>query len=84
MKKTFAFLFFTLAGIVLGAFLAYLCADVSFLSWLAWGKSFGVENFSLDLYVIIINLTLKLQLTVSQLITVPAGLIVYAKTGKGL
>lgn len=84
MKKTFSFIFFTLSAIVLGAFIAYLCEDISFLSWLAWGKTIGLDNFSLDLYVLSLNISLKLQFTLSQLITVPIGLIVYAKCCKGL
>lgn len=84
MKKTFAFIFFMLAAIVLGAFIAYLAAGVSFLSWLAWGKSLGINNFGVDLYVISFSLTVNVRFTISQLITIPAGLIVYAKTCKGL
>ncbi len=84
MKKTFAFIFFMLAAIVLGAFIAYLSAGVSFLSWLAWGKSLGVNNFGIDLYVLSFSLTLNVKFTISQLITIPVGLIVYAKTCKSL
>ncbi|MBR1723924.1 MAG: DUF4321 domain-containing protein [Ruminococcus sp.] len=73
-----------LAAIVLGAFIAYLAAGVSFLSWLAWGKSLGINNFGVDLYVISFSLTVNVRFTISQLITIPAGLIVYAKTCKGL
>ena len=39
LKRTIAFLFFLLAGIVLGKVLARLCAEVSFLSWLAYAMS---------------------------------------------
>lgn len=84
MKKTLAFIFFTFAGIVLGAFIAYLCEGVSFLNWLAWGKTLGVDSFSVDLYVLRFSLSLTLQFTVSQLITVPAALIVCAKSCKDL
>ncbi|MCD7742047.1 MAG: DUF4321 domain-containing protein [Ruminococcus sp.] len=85
MKKTFAFLFFVLASIVLGAFIAYLCeGGPSFISWLAWGKSLGINDISVDLYVISLSFSLNVSFTVSQLITIPAGLIVYAKTCKGL
>lgn len=73
-----------IAAIVLGAFIAYLCAGVSFLSWLAWGKSLGINDVSIDLYVISFSLSLNVKFTVSQLITIPAGLITYSKTCKGL
>jgi hypothetical protein len=73
-----------LAAIALGAFLAYACGNVSFLSWLAWGKTFGVNDFTFDLYVLEFSLSLTVSFTVSQLITIPLGLILYAKTCKGL
>lgn len=84
MKKTIAFIFFMLAAIVLGAFIAYLGAGVSFLNWLTWGKTFGINNFGVDLYVVSFNISFNLKFTISQLITIPIGLIVYAKTGKSL
>ncbi len=84
MKKTFAFIFFMLAAIVLGALLAYVCKNVSFLSWMAWGKSLGINDVSVDLYVISFSLSLNVNFTISQLITIPAGLIIYNKACKGL
>lgn len=84
MKKTFAFIFFMLAAIILGAALAYLGRNVSFLSWLAWGKSLGVNDLAVDLYVIDFSVSLNVNFTISQLITIPIGLIVYVKTCKGL
>lgn len=84
MKKTFAFIFFMLAAIVLGALLAYVCKNVSFLSWMAWGKSLGINDVSVDLYVISFSLSLNVNFTISQLITIPVGLIIYNKACKGL
>lgn len=83
-KKTFAFLFFVLAGIVLGAFIAYICAGKAYVDWLSWGKRIGIENVAFDLYVIKFNFGLMVNVTISQLITIPAALIIYAKTCKGL
>lgn len=73
-----------LAAIVLGAALAYLCRDISFLRWLSWSKNLGIDDVSVDLYVISFAVSLKVRFTISQLITIPAGLIIYAKTCKGL
>ena len=44
IKKTIAFLFFLLAGIVLGTVTARLCESVSFLSWLAYTMSVGLDT----------------------------------------
>ena len=83
-KKTFAFIFFVLAGIVLGAFLAYVCAGKSYVGWLAWGKELGIQNVAVDLYVIRFSVGLMFNATISQLITIPLALIIYAKTCKSL
>ncbi len=83
-KKTFAFIFFMLAGIILGAFIAYVCEGKAYVGWLAWGKRVGLESFAVDLYVIKFNLGLIINATISQIFTIPAALIVYAKTCKGL
>ena len=44
IKKTIAFLFFLLAGIVMGTVTARLCESVSFLSWLAYTMSVGLDT----------------------------------------
>lgn len=83
-KRTFAFIFFMLAGIVLGAFIAYICSGKAYVGWLAWGKSVGIENVSVDLYVIKFNIGLMIKATISQIFTIAAALIIFAKTCKGL
>ncbi len=83
-KKTFAFIFFMLSGIILGAFIAYICEGKSYVSWLAWGKSIGIENISVDLYVIKFSIGLMVRATISQIFTIAAALIVFSKTCKSL
>ncbi len=83
-KRTFAFIFFMLAGIVLGAFLAYICDGKSYVGWLAWGKNIGFENVSVDLYVIKLSFGLMIRATISQIFTIAAALIVFSKTCKNL
>lgn len=83
-KKTFAFIFFMLAAIVLGAFIAYICRGKAYVDWLSWGKSLGIENIAVDFYVVKFNIGLMFNATISQLFTIPLGLILYAKTCKGL
>ena len=84
MKKTFAFIFFTLSAIVLGAFIAYLFEGVKYLDWLAWGKTVGLNDLSVDFYIISLSFSLTLRFTISQLITISTALIVYSKTCSGL
>ena len=84
LKKTFAFIFFLLAGIVLGAFIAYICSGKSYVGWLAWGKELGIPNFTADLYVTKITFGLMFNVTISQLFTIPTAIIIYCKTCKSL
>ena len=83
-KRTFAFIFFMLAGITLGAFIAYVCQGKSYVDWLSWGKDFGFQNFTLDLYVIKLELGFMIHATISQIFTIALALIVFAKTCKNL
>lgn len=83
-KRTFAFIFFMLSGIMLGGFLAYICQGKSYVGWLSWGKEIGFENFTLDLYVIKLNLGLMVHATISQIFTISAALILFSKTCKNL
>ena len=83
-KKTYAFLNFKLAGILHGAFIAYVCEGKDYVGWLAWGKNVGVESFAIALYVIKFNIGLMVHATISQIFTIAAALIVFSKTCKGL
>ena len=52
LKRNLLLIFFILAGIVLGGMLANLCANIPFLSWLAYSSSIGFNAdspFVLDL-----------------------------------
>ncbi|MGN0643107.1 MAG: DUF4321 domain-containing protein [Huintestinicola sp.] len=86
-KKTVAFLFFLLAGIVLGTVLARVCADVPYLGWLAYTMSVGLDTGSpmvLDLIVFKLAFGFTLSVNTAQIICVIISLIAYNKTCKGL
>lgn len=83
-KRTFAFVFFMLSGIALGGFVAYVCEGKNYVSWLAWGKKVGFDNFTLDLSVIKFSLGFMINVTISQIFTVALALIIFSKTCKNL
>lgn len=83
-KKTFAFLFFVLAGIVLGGFIAYICSGKPYVDWLSWGKDIGIDGTTVDLYVIRFNFGLMIHATISQIFTITLALILFAKVGKSI
>ena len=87
IKKTIAFLFFLLAGIVIGTVIAKVCADIPFLNWLAYTMSVGLDTGSpavLDLIVFKLAFGFTLSVNVSQVFCIIISLIVYNKTCKGL
>lgn len=86
-KKTVAFLVFLLAGIVLGTILGRLCEGVSFLSWLAYSMSVGLDTASplvLDLIVFKLAFGFSLTVNTAQIICIIASLLIYNKTCKGI
>lgn len=87
IKRTIAFLFFLLAGIVLGTVAARLCEGVAVLSWLAYSMSVGLDTASpLVLDLIVFKLAFGFSLTVNpaQILCIIIALIVYNKTCRNL
>lgn len=83
LKRNLLLVFFLLAGIVLGAMLANLCARVPFLSWLAYYSSIGFnpENpFVLDLSVVRLTFGFSMGISVAQIITIALAIFCYNKT----
>ena len=69
-----------LSGIVLGGFIGMLTANVSGLSWLNYGQSFGLENpIVLDLGLLILTFGLTIQISIASIIGVVLAIIIYRK-----
>ena len=72
-KNTWALFLLLLAGIVLGSFIAQMTEGISGLSWLSFGKTFGLDNpITLNLGVLILTFGLKIKFTIAIVI---AGII---------
>ena len=77
-KNFWILLIMLLAGIVLGGFMGQLANGISWLSWLNFGQSFGLNDpLVLDLGVLIITFGLSIKITLASLIGVVLALIVY-------
>lgn len=86
-KRTIAFLFFLLAGIVIGTILGRLCEGVSFLSWLAYSMSVGLDTAAplvLDMIVFKVAFGFTLTVNTAQIICVIIALLLYGKTCRNL
>lgn len=84
-KNTWTLFLLILAGIVLGGFIGYLAKDVSYLSWLNYGKEFGIGSadssdiIRINLGVMIISFGLTIKINLVSIIGVIAAIIVYKK-----
>lgn len=83
LKRNLLLLFFVLAGIVVGAMLAAVCKNVSFLSWLSYYQSIGFNAdapFVLDLSVLRLTFGFSMGISVAQIITIALAIFLYNKT----
>lgn len=79
-KSKWTLLLVLLSGIVLGGFLGYLCRDISWLSWLNYGQTFGLaEPVILDLGIILITFGLMISINIASIIGIVIGIIIYKK-----
>ena len=77
-KNTWALFLLLLAGIVLGSFIAQLTSGVPGLSWLSFGKTFGLDNpLTLNLGVLILTFGLKIKFTIASIIGIIIAAIIY-------
>ena len=79
-KNGWVLLIMLLSGIVLGGFIGMLTANVSGLSWLNYGQSFGLESpVVLNLGLLVLTFGLTIQISIASIIGVVLAIIVYRK-----
>ena len=79
-KNGWVLLIMLLSGIVLGGFIGMLTANVSGLSWLKYGQSFGLENpIVLDLGLLILTFGLTIHISIASILGVVIAIIIYRK-----
>lgn len=79
-KNGWVLLVMLLSGIVLGGFLGMLAANVSGLSWLNYGQSFGLESpLVLDLGLLVLTFGLTIHISIASIIGVVLAIFVYRK-----
>lgn len=77
-KNNWTLLVILLCGIVLGGFLGQLASHVSFLSWLAYGNTFGLTSpVVLDLGILVLTFGLTITINIASIIGLIIGIIVY-------
>lgn len=82
MKEGRFWLFWILlfSGIILGGLLGQLATQVSFLSWMGYGQTFGLTTpLQLDLGIIQLSFGVMFKLNVASIIGVLIAIFVYRK-----
>lgn len=81
--KAWVLLLLMLCGVVIGGFLGYLTRDISWLSWLDYGMTFGIGtdggSFVLNLGVLVITFGLSIKISIASIIGVVIAFLVYRK-----
>lgn len=83
-KNNWVLLLLMLSGVVLGGFLGYLTKDISWLSWLNYGQTFGIGGADgsalvLNLGVMILQLGLQIKITIGSMIGIVLAILLYRK-----
>ena len=77
-KNFWILLIMLLAGIVLGGFMGQLANGISWLSWLNFGQSFGLDSpLVINFGILVITLGLTIKITMASIIGIAIALIFY-------
>lgn len=77
-KNFWILLLLLMAGIVLGGFIGSMASNVSWLSWLNFGESFGLDSpVVLDFGILVITFGLTIKITMASIIGVIIAIITY-------
>ena len=81
-KNIWIVLLFICAGLVIGGLLGEVAAQVDWLSWLAYGQTFGIENpFVLNLNVLSLTFAFVLHINIASIIGLAIAIFLYRKIG---
>lgn len=79
-KSTWIVLLFIFAGLVIGGLLGEVASQVSWLSWLSYGQTFGIENpFVLDLNVLSLTFAFSVHINIASIIGLAIAIFLYRK-----
>lgn len=80
MKKTLYIILLICIGVVVGMLVAQVTDTVPWLSWLSFGREFGLTSpFVLNLGVIVLTFAISLHLNISTIIFVVLSLFIGSK-----
>lgn len=80
LKRNLVFLFFLLAGVIVGLLLASATEGIPLLSWLSFGRTVGLSTANpliVDLAIVRVAFGCEIGFNVAQIITVTIALLLY-------
>lgn len=79
-KNIWILILFILSGLVIGGLIGELASKVSWLWWISYGQSFGLEApVILDIGVMKITFALMFKISVSSIIGMVLAIFIYKK-----
>ena len=77
-KNFWILLIMLLTGIVLGGFMGQMAEGISWLGWLNFGQSFGLDSpLVINFGILVITFGLTIKITMASIIGVAIALIIY-------
>lgn len=79
-KNTWIVILFIFAGLVIGGLLGELAAQVDWLTWLAYGQTFGIqEPFVLNMNVLSLTFAFSVNINIASIIGLGIAIFLYRK-----
>ena len=79
-KNFWILLVFILCGLVIGGLLGNIAGNVSWLWWLSFGDTFGLETpFVLDLSILKLTFALTIKINIASIIGIAIAIFIYRK-----
>ncbi len=80
MKRTLLLILYLFGGLLIGTLLTEIARKISWLSWLCWGKSVGINSLSVDLAVVQFDFGITISMNVALLFCIIIAVVLYVKT----
>ena len=79
-KNFWILLIFILSGLVIGGLLGELASHVSWLNWMSFGQSFGLESpIVLNLGVLTLTFAFMIKINIASIIGLALAIFIYRK-----
>lgn len=79
-KNAWIVILFIFAGLVIGGLLGQVASQVDWLSWLAYGQTFGIQDpFVLDMNVLSLTFAVSIQINIASIIGLAIAIFLYRK-----